>query len=270
MQGPMAVNNSRIERPYWSIFQLSFCFFVCSPSLITCTTVLLLPPLSILGLLPRCQQQCLPLHFVMQFSRDPLCYFPHSVLSLPSLLPTSLFSLIICHATRSLQDNSHWSPFLSHPVQICCATAIPLYASQWSLFAELCVTLSFSTSWLFITLPMLFDLILQLSEICLSLQRAAEVCFIFNYFISREHKWCAALGRCMRSAESVCPLFSFWGNHLVSFKRTMLLSLLQSIISFTRMHPKVYQRENEKMGPLFEIRKGICFVKYSTPVKHQV
>lgn len=56
-------------------------------------------------------------------------------------------------------------------------------------------------------LPLLFDLILLLSEICFPLQHVTEVFFICNAFISREHK-----GELHR--EAFCEASSFKFLHI--------------------------------------------------------
>lgn len=157
----------------------------------------------------------------MQFSWDPLCY---SFCSLPLSLPLCclsyppLFPLIISYAILALQGSSHWSPSLSPPVLICYATAIPSHTSHWSPSAELYIPLSRLPPSL-PPFPLLFDLILLLSEICFSLKRATEVFFICDAFISREHKGCAASGGGVRGQQ---PHFSpFRGNYSDSFTHTV-------------------------------------------------
>ncbi len=154
----------------------------------------------------------------------------------------SLCALIICYATLALRGTSHWSPFLSPPVLICYASAIPSYTSHWSLSAELSFLLpSLSPLSLFTPLSMLFDLILSLSEICFSLQRATEVFFICDVFISREHKVRAASEEFVWGRQlQVLSIFLFRRNYLVSVRHTVYILPCQSVISITWMHQRAY------------------------------
>lgn len=132
------------------------------------------------------------------------CLLPSLVAPFP---PFPFFSInnLLCHSCSAGQVS-----LVSTPVLICYATAIPLYTSHWSTSAEFSITLSFLPSSLPPLPPVLFDLILSLSEICFSLLHATEV-FFYLWCLSREHRVCSIRKLCVRPTSDL-SIFPFRGG----------------------------------------------------------
>lgn len=134
-------------------------------------------------LLGRLAVHCEPLNFAMQLLWDDLCFVFFFLP--PCWSPTPFFLQYEMPLLSSISGLPDLLFFLVHfrfvmPLPSACPCLIGHCLLSFPLPSHSPLPLY--------PLPVLFDLILLLSEICFPLQRVTEVFFICNAFISREHK----------------------------------------------------------------------------------